>query len=146
MCKPSCCPGNGSSGLGAIAIIAGIVVVAAIARPMIDAAEVILRIALISLSVVMAIAIITTGIVLAMRLRRDPPNFVAGATQRPPIVLKPVASLSDQRRNYKSEILTHSQVSDDVVTGTVPATRLAQRCANGKPTPAHPTGHARRWS
>ncbi len=101
MCKPSCCAGNsGGSGLGALAAIAAIVFIAAIARPVIHAAETMLRvaaeIAAITLSIIVSLAMISVAVFIATRLRRNRHNTAPLQTQRAPAIIwpaTPVASL-----------------------------------------------------
>ena len=51
MCKPSCCPGDNGSGFGAaIAASSASVVIFAMARPIIHAAEILLQVILITLA------------------------------------------------------------------------------------------------
>ena len=71
MCRPSCCPGDSGSGLGAaIAVLVGIVVISAVARPIIHAAEILLQVILITLAVLAGLAILTAVTVLVIRYRR----------------------------------------------------------------------------
>jgi hypothetical protein len=71
MCKPSCCPGDNGSGLGAaIAALVGIGVIAAVARVIIHTVEIILQIAAITLSILAGLAILTAITVLVIRFRR----------------------------------------------------------------------------
>ena len=57
MCKPSCCSSNNGSGAGAaIAALVAIVIICAIARPVIHAAEDILHIVLITVSALAGLA------------------------------------------------------------------------------------------
>ncbi len=100
MCKPSCCPGNTGGGLGALVAIAAVVFIAAIARPVIHAAETMLRvaaeIAVITLSVIASLAIISGAVIIATRLRHNRHNTAPLQTQRPPAIIwsaTPVASL-----------------------------------------------------
>jgi hypothetical protein len=71
MCKPSCCPGDSGSGLGAaVAVLVGIVVISAVAGPIIHAAEILLQIILITLAILAGLAILTAVTVLVIRSRR----------------------------------------------------------------------------
>ena len=71
MCKPSCCPGDSGSGLGAaIAVLVGIVVISAVAGPIIHAAEILLQIILMTLAILAGLAIVTAVTVLVIRTRR----------------------------------------------------------------------------
>jgi hypothetical protein len=71
MCRPSCCPGDNGSGLGAaIAVLVGILVISAVARPIIHAAEILLQVILITLAVLAGLAILTAVTVLVIRYRR----------------------------------------------------------------------------
>jgi hypothetical protein len=71
MCKPSCCPGDSGSGLGAaIAVLVGIVVISAVAGPIIHAAEILLQIILMTLAILAGLAILTAVTVLVIRSRR----------------------------------------------------------------------------
>ena len=71
MCKASCCPGDSGSGLGAaIAVLVGIVVISAVAGPIIHAAEILLQIILITLAILAGLAIVTAVTVLVIRSRR----------------------------------------------------------------------------
>jgi len=71
MCKPSCCPGDSGSGLGAaIAVLVGIVLISAVAGPIIHAAEILLQIMLITLAILAGLAILTAVTVLVIRSRR----------------------------------------------------------------------------
>ena len=71
MCKPSCCPGDSGSGLGAaVAVLVGIVLVSAVAGPIIHAAEILLQIILITLAILAGLAILTAVTVLVIRSRR----------------------------------------------------------------------------
>src|SRR5262249_43031834 len=71
MCKPSCCPGDNGSGLGAaIAVLVGIGVIAAVARVIIHTVEIILQIAAITFSILIGLAILSAVTVLVIRFRR----------------------------------------------------------------------------
>lgn len=71
MCKPTCCSSNDSGGLGiAVAVLIGIVVISAIARPVIHVVEDILRIALIAVGTLTALAILTAVTFVVVRFRR----------------------------------------------------------------------------
>jgi hypothetical protein len=71
MCKPSCCPGDSGSGLGAaVAVLIGIVLISAVAGPIIHAAEILLQIILITLAILAGLAILTAVTVLVIRSRR----------------------------------------------------------------------------
>jgi hypothetical protein len=71
MCKPSCCPGDSGNGLGAaIAILVGIVIISAVAGPIIHAAEILLQIVLITLAILAGLAVLTAVTVLVIRSRR----------------------------------------------------------------------------
>jgi hypothetical protein len=71
MCKPTCCSNDSGSGLGlAVAVLIGIAVIAAIARPVIHAAEVLLEILLITVSALAGLAILITVTIVVIRLRR----------------------------------------------------------------------------
>jgi hypothetical protein len=71
MCKPSCCPGDSGSGLGAaVAVLVGIVLISAVAGPIIHAAEILLQIILITLATLAGLAILTAVTVLVIRSRR----------------------------------------------------------------------------
>ena len=71
MCKPSCCPGHSGSGLGAaIAILVGIVIISAVAGPIIHAAEILLQIILITLAILAGLATLTAVTALVIRSRR----------------------------------------------------------------------------
>jgi hypothetical protein len=71
MCRPSCCPGDNGSGLGAaLAVLVGILVISAVARPIIHAAEILLQVILITLAVLAGLAILTAVTVLVIRYRR----------------------------------------------------------------------------
>ena len=71
MCRPSCCPGDNGSGLGAaVAVLVGIVVISAVAGPIVHAAEILLQIVFITLAVLAGLAITTAVIILIIRSRR----------------------------------------------------------------------------
>lgn len=71
MCKPSCCSGDSGSGLGAaIAVLVGIVVISAVAGPVIHAVEILLQIILITLAILAGLTIVTAVTVLVIRTRR----------------------------------------------------------------------------
>jgi len=71
MCKQSCCPGDNGSGIGAaLAALVGIVVISAVAGTIIHATEIVLQIAVITLSVLTGLAIVTTVTVWVIRSRR----------------------------------------------------------------------------
>jgi hypothetical protein len=76
MCKPSCCPGPASSGgVGGLVLAAGaLVVAAAVARPVIHAAETLLRIViditLITLSTAAALALVGAVVLVTRRVRQ----------------------------------------------------------------------------
>lgn len=70
MCKPTCCSNESGSGLGiAIAVLIGLAAVVAIARPVVHAAEDILRIVLMTVGVLTGLAILTVMTILVIRLR-----------------------------------------------------------------------------
>src|SRR5215813_13736787 len=82
MCKPSCCPGDSGSGLGAaVAVLVGIVLISAVAGPIIHAAEILFQIILITLAILVGLAILTAVTVLVIRSRRRL-RIAAIATQR----------------------------------------------------------------
>ena len=70
MCKPTCCSSSSGSGAGAaIAALVGIVIICAIARPIIHAVEDILRIVLVTVSVLAGLAIAALATLALTRLR-----------------------------------------------------------------------------
>lgn len=71
MCKPTCCSNDNGSGLGiVIAVFIGLAVIVAAARPVIHAAEDLLKIVLVTVSALTALAILATVIIAVIRLRR----------------------------------------------------------------------------
>jgi hypothetical protein len=71
MCRPSCCPGDNNSGLGAvIAILIGTAVLSSIAGPAIHAAEDLLQVVIVAASAVAALAIVAMATVWFLRVRQ----------------------------------------------------------------------------
>lgn len=72
MCKPSCCPGNDKGTGFSLAIVAliGLVVISAMARPVIHAAEELLQVALIAIGVLVGLCMLIAATILALRFRR----------------------------------------------------------------------------
>ncbi len=89
MCKPTCCSSSSTNGSGlgaAIAVLVGILVISAIARPVIHAAEDILRIVLIAASTLVGLAItvaVTVFVVRVCRTRRTHPVISIRSQQVP---------------------------------------------------------------
>jgi hypothetical protein len=71
MCKPSCCPGQNHSSLpAAVAVVAGLVVISAAARPLIHAAELVIQAALITIGAAVTLAVVALVTILLTRARR----------------------------------------------------------------------------
>jgi len=70
MCKPSCCPGDNGGGPGiAVAGLIGVGLVVAEARPIVHAAEDLLRIVAITASALAGVTILTAATILIIRSR-----------------------------------------------------------------------------
>ncbi len=114
MCKPSCCPSNSGGGLGALAAIAAIVFIVAIARPVIHAAETMLRvaaeIAVITLSVIASLAIIGVAIFIATRLRRNRHNTAPLQMRRLPAIIWPATPVASLRRPTRRVLQSRPQL------------------------------------
>jgi len=108
MCKRSCCPGDTGGGLGGLAVIAAIVVIAAIADPVIHAAETMLRAAVeiiaITLSITAVVTISTAAAIIATRLRRTRHNTVPLPSQQTPAIIWPAARVATRRHPARPEI------------------------------------------
>jgi hypothetical protein len=124
MCKPSCCPGSASSGVGGLVLLAGAVVVAAsVAAPVIDAAETLLRIViditLITLSTAAALALLGAVVLVTRRvrrIRRDSYHVTVLHSTRQAVP----AILARQDTRPGQFHLTAAQRADCLATGTDP--------------------------
>ena len=74
MCKPSCCPGKNSHGFSALVVLLLLVWLAVVARPVIKAAEAVLRIvaevAVITACAIAGIVVVSAAVVITQRVRR----------------------------------------------------------------------------
>ena len=97
-CPHHCPPGNGGGGgilAAAAGILAPVLIGAAIARPVIHAAEIALQIVLITCGVLAAAAVTTGAVVIAVRIRRRQ------LAARPPVRLvssRPVQAIAALRQ------------------------------------------------
>jgi hypothetical protein len=145
MCKSTCCPRESGSGLGMLAIIAAVVLAALIARPVIHAAEVLLRIAVIALSIIAALAVITAAAVIATRIARKRRLAV------PAMAVDPAPAVLNRRLYVVPPPL--SKPALQLVPSPSPARQPApdsrhprSRAACGRSAPrTRPSDHDRRW-
>lgn len=146
MCKPSCCSGNSGSSLGVVAVIAAVVFIALIARPVMHAAEIFLRmvveIAAITIGAAAGLAIIAVAVVMTLRKscsQRASGPFLANRSAR---VVPPTAYIATNEIGSAFETASPAQG-----TGQLSARRSYLRLVPQSPETVRPSAltNERRW-